>query len=158
MTVLKDYKLFKPEYHFTIDKFAYTLDDMKGPYRIENGIEYESILFVADLPKYLIITTEHNCKAESNLSQVIYSKENHKAFLPVNGFKCVNTLSYNDKFITIQNDLFGYEPAWVGVFPERTLNRSPLAIYPLKRNDIIYGANHHKDIAKKNTEVENHKS
>lgn len=119
----------KAKYHFTIDEDAFTLEDMTGPYSITDGREYHSVSFVADLPKHLLITTEHNSKDKANVYQVIYDKTKKEAYSLINNYTCYTpSHNYDECTYSINNDLFGLSLYWIGRFSEKTCSSSTISL------------------------------
>lgn len=116
----------KAEYHFTITENRYTLDDLRGKAKNNYDREFNSVNFVTDLPYYSLITTLQISSTQMEMRQLIYDKKEMEAFLPMINSNCDTSSLYRDDYYCISNDLFGYNPVWLGAFPGQNLS-----IYPI---------------------------
>ena len=110
----------KAEYHFTITENRYTLDDLRGKAKNNYDREFNSVNFVTDLPYYSLITTLQISSTQMEMRQLIYDKKEMEAFLPMINSNCDTSSLYRDDYYCISNDLFGYNPVWLGAFPGKT--------------------------------------
>jgi len=114
----------QPVYHINKDGTGQPFDYLNGRDRSRSGLDYNIIVGITDLPRYLLFAMYNDF---DGLNQLIYDKRRREAFKNNDLSNCFSYLVKGSESTFWDNDIFGYPKIFIDFyFPDQNFIISPV--------------------------------
>ena len=117
-------KKSQAKYYINMDGTGQSIDYLTGRNLSKNGLEFNLVLSITDLPRYLLFALYNDFEG---LSQVIFDKKKFEAFKIDDQRGCFSSLPNGSEATLWDNDIFGYPKIIIDFyFSQQNLLVSPI--------------------------------